>query len=47
MKVNLTKRDLECIHAGCTGHYLHTPDEYDDPHIQKSNTTNGKRLVTK
>ena len=36
MKVNLTKRDLECIHAGCTGHYLHTPDEYDDPRIHKA-----------
>tara|TARA_R100000655_G_scaffold71676_3_gene110108 strand:- start:1959 stop:2135 length:177 start_codon:yes stop_codon:yes gene_type:complete len=35
MKVNLTKKDLECIFTGCTGHYLIPPDEYDRPDQHK------------
>ena len=30
MRVNLTKKDLECILEGATGHYLESPDELDD-----------------
>ena len=30
MNINLTKKDLECILTGATGHYLASPDELDD-----------------
>ena len=35
MKINLSKRDLECIDTGCTGHYLIPPDEYNRPDQHK------------
>ena len=35
MKVNLTKKDLECIETGCSGFFLETPDEFSLPDYKK------------
>tara|TARA_R100001163_G_scaffold18740_1_gene16519 strand:+ start:441 stop:617 length:177 start_codon:yes stop_codon:yes gene_type:complete len=35
VRVNLTKKDLECIYTGCTGHYLEPPDEFCHPDEHK------------
>ena len=35
MKVNLTKKDLECINTGCTGFFLESPDEHTLPYERK------------
>lgn len=29
MRINLSKKDLECIYTGATGFYLESPDELD------------------
>ena len=35
MKINLTKRDLECIETGCSGFFHETPDEHALPYERK------------
>jgi|TARA_R110000822_G_scaffold155390_1_gene295193 hypothetical protein len=29
MKVNLTKKDIECLQIGCNEHYAIVPDEFE------------------
>ena len=36
MKINLTKKDLECILSGATGHFLESPNELDSVGYQEN-----------